>query len=179
MIKKSLVMVLAVLAVFALTTPSIMFAHASKKEVVHFSYTASSGGGTSGEVNVNWTPDWSVRIARGTWRLSNYNGPLGTGTLYSVAIISITHYDNETVGYTTYHGHGNYRYLYTITSGPYGAGTLEGVSIQEWDYDSTRTGIKNSIWGNGTFQHGTGKLEGVRMVYSFKMGTYTGEIILP
>ncbi len=151
----------------------------ASKEVIPFTYSsAGSRVLKSGEVSVNWTPDYSMRIARGTWRLFTYNGPLGVGTYYSEAIISITHYDNETVGYTTYHGHGNYRILYNITSGPYGAGTLEGVSVQEWDYDYQRT-AKNMIWGNGTFQHGTGDLEGVKMTYTFTLATYTGEITLP
>ncbi len=174
--KKILILQVALFVVI-LTVPFLGIANAAK-EVTLFKYTASGSLISMGEVNVNWTPDWSTRIARGTWRLVNYNGPLGVGTMYSEAIISITHYDNTTVGYTTYYGHGNYRILYTITSGPYGAGTLEGVSTQEWDYNKDRT-PKNLIWGNGTFQHGTGDFEGVRMVYSFTLATYTGEIILP
>lgn len=178
-LKKFLMLAIIIFTAILLASPLLAFIEASKKDIVPFAYTVTSSGLLGmGEVNVTWTPDWSVRIARGTWRLSTYNGPLGTGTLYSEAIISITHYDNETLGYTTYQGHGNYRMLYTITNGPYGAGTLEGISIQEWDYNFQRT-PKNMIWGNGTFQHGTGDLDGIKMEYTFTLGTYKGEIILP
>lgn len=99
--------------------------------------------------------------------------------MYTEAIISITHYDNETTGYTTYHGHGNYYTIFAITSGPYGAGTLEGVSVQTWDYDNNRN-PKSMNWGNATFQSGTGDLKGIKMVYTWTLpGKYVGEIVLP
>jgi len=175
--KKFLVLTTFILLATVMATPLVAFVQASK-EVIPFTYTFSGALLGSGEGDVNWTPDYSVRIASGTWRKFTYNGPLGKGTYYSEAIISITHYDNETAGYTTYHGHGIYRLLYNITEGHYGAGTVEGISHQEWNYDYQRT-PKNLLWGNATLQHGTGELKGVKMVYDFKLGIYTGEIILP
>jgi hypothetical protein len=177
--KKCLIIAVAVLAAVVMTIPSIMFVQA-KKDVIDISYSVTGVLSTisSGEVEINWTPDWRTRIARGTWRLYSYNGPLGAGTMYTEAIISITHYDNESFGYTTYHGHGNYRTVFTITEGPYGAGTLEGVSVQEWDFNVART-PRNLLWGNGTFHSGSDDLKGVRMVYTFINGVYTGEIISP
>ncbi|MGE5638444.1 MAG: hypothetical protein ACM3WQ_07040 [Chloroflexota bacterium] len=178
--KGILVILVALMAVAMLATPLVSIVQA-KKEVVPFSYVAGTGAKLwkMGEVDVKWTPDYSDRIARGTWRLFNYSGHLGTGTLSMVAIISITHYDNETVGLTTYHGNGNYRIFYDITSGPYGAGTLEGVEVEYWDYNYQRT--PNRIgWGNATFHSGTGGFEGVKMTYTFTTpGSYVGEMILP
>ena len=93
-----------------------------------------------------------------------------------------------TLGYTTFGGHGNYREVYTITSGPYGAGTLEGIRVMEWDFDISRPReVRYHLWGNGTYQHGTGDFMGIRMDYSVnsyviqpnRVNTYVGEIILP
>ena len=175
--KKIPVVTVTILAVAMMAVSSVAFVQASKV-VVPFSYTGGLTSIRSGEVDVQWTPDYSTRIARGTWRLYSYSGPLGIGTYYSEALISITHYDNETLGYTTWNGGGVYRILYNITSGPYGVGTLEGISTQKWDYDFQRT-PKNVLFGNATLQHGTGGLRGVRMVYDFNAGVYTGEVILP
>jgi hypothetical protein len=113
---------------------------------------------------------------------------LGVGTVHWEAIISITHYDSETLGHTTFHGHGNYREIFTITSRPYGAGTLEGIRVMGWDFDISRpVNVRYHLWGNGTYQHGTGDLEGIRMDYTVdimqvppnRIEKHSGEIILP
>ncbi len=158
------------------------------KTTVPFSYTQTVPVPKATQVEVKWTPDWHTNINRGTYRTSPYTGPLGVGTVYWEAIISITHYDNETLGYTTFHGHGIYRDVFTITSGPYGAGTLEGIRVMEWDFDISRpTNIRYHLWGNGTYQHGTEDLKGLRMDYTVdimqvppnRIETYTGEIRVP
>ena len=74
MTKKCLIIAVAVLAAVVMTIPSIMFVQA-KKDVIDISYSVTGVLSTisSGEVEINWTPDWRTRIARGTWRLYSYN----------------------------------------------------------------------------------------------------------
>ena len=184
--KVSMILV-ALMATAMLATPLIGNVQAAKTRVP-FSYTQTVPVPKGTQVDVKWTPDWHTNINRGTYRTSSYSGPLGVGTVYWEAIISVTHYDNETLGYTTFQGHGNYREIFTITGGPYGAGTLEGVRVMEWDFDISRpANVRYHLWGNGTYQHGTGDFEGMRMdctidimqVPPNRIETYSGEIILP
>lgn len=179
--------IIAVLALTAFAGSLILPAHAAKT-IVPFSYTETIPVPKATNVHVTWTPDWHTNINRGTYRTSTYNGPLGTGTIYYEAIISVTHYDNLTTGYTTFNGHGNYREIITITNGPYGTGTLEGIRIMEWNFDISRpVSTRYHLWGTATYQHGTGDLDGIRMVVSIdtyqvnpnRISTYTGSIILP
>lgn len=189
MIKKILLIAIVVLALTMLAGPFILTAQAAKT-IVPFSYTQTIPVPVSTEVDVKWTPDYHLRIARGTYRTGAYSGPLGVGTIYWEAIISITDYENKTVGITTYNGHGIYRDIITITSGPYGKGTVEGIRIVEWDFDIARAVPKYRIWGNVTYQHGTDDLKGIRMDCTFDIGQYpppnakrvenwSGELILP
>lgn len=170
--------------------PPLISTVQAKKTVLPFSYTQTVPVPIGTEVDVKWTPDYHLRIARGTYRTGAYSGPLGEGTIYWEAIISVTDYDNKTIGYTTYQGHGIYRDTITITSGPYGKGTLEGIRIVEWDFDVARSAPKYLIRGNATYQHGTGDLEGIKMDCVFNIGqypppnarrveTWSGELILP
>jgi hypothetical protein len=124
----------------------------AKKTVVAFSYTETLPVSKATNVNVKWTPDWHTNINRGTYRTSSYSGPLGIGTIYYETIISVTHYDNQTTGYTTFSGHGNYREVITITKGPYGAGTIEGIRVMERDFDISRpVSTRYHLWGNATY----------------------------
>jgi hypothetical protein len=158
------------------------------KTIVPFSYTETLPVPKATNVNVTWTPNWQTNINRGTYRTSTYNGPLGTGTIYYEAIISVTHYDNQTTGYTTFSGHGNYKEVITITNGPYGTGTIEGMRVMQWDFDISRpVSTRYHLWGNATYQHGTNGLEGVRMevtsidIYQInpnRISTYKGNLIL-
>lgn len=80
--------------------------------------------------------DGTIRIAHGALRKFDYNGPLGTGTLYLKTLISIANveipYD---ISIST--GRGTYKYTLIIDNGPYGTGTLKGIGKMEWDYDIT------------------------------------------
>ena len=187
MIKKILLIATAVLALTLVVGPFILPAQATKT-IVPFSYTQTIPTPKATNVDVNWTPNWHTNINRGTYRTVSYSGPLGTGTIYYEAIISVTHYDNQTTGYTTFSGHGNYREVITIANGPYGAGTLEGIRVMEWDFDISRpVTTRYHLWGNATYQHGTDDLQGIRMDVTIdimqvppnRIETYTGKIILP
>lgn len=61
--KGILVIFVALMAVAMLATPLISRVQA-KKTVVPFSYTSATSLKSTGEVDVKWTPDWSIRIAR-------------------------------------------------------------------------------------------------------------------
>jgi len=78
----------------------------------------------------------AIRIGHGAFRVSDYEGPLGTGTFTMETLHSKTQlatpYDDK-VGI----GGGVYQYILTIDNGPYGSGTLKGIAKLEWDYDLT------------------------------------------
>jgi hypothetical protein len=163
----------------------------AKKTVIPYDYTIIGPPAAETIVDEKFVADGQLRIAKGTYRTYSYDGPLGVGSVYTEAIISITHAeDPETYPYTKFYGNGNYRAILTITSGPYGTGTLEGQMILYWDGDlSMPFGPETHYyyWGDTIYSRGTGDLEGIMikqtmfstMLSPTLMSTqFTGEVIL-
>ena len=189
--KKILVVAVALMFAAMLATP-LMATVQAKKTVIPFDYTKVAAPVPETIVDEKYRADGHIRIAKGTYRTYAYDGPLGEGSVYTEAIISITHVeDPEIYPLTKFHGHGNYRSIITITSGPYGTGTLEGVSVLEWDGDlSMPFGPQTYyyVWGDIVYSRGTGDLKGIMMRQTMFTTTLsptlastqvTGEIILP
>lgn len=119
--KKILVIALAV-AVLAL--PIISIAQASRiKEPYYVEYGVMPVSGPTVEKEVG-----VVEIARGSVLAGPYNGPLGVGTMTAELVISKTNTKAEK-GVTTF------KNTLEITSGPYGAFTLEGLTHFKGDED--------------------------------------------
>ena len=182
---------LVLLFVCMMATPLVSKVQA-KKTVIPYDYTIIGPPAAETIVDEKFMADGHIRIAKGTYRTYPYDGPLGVGSVYTEAIISITHVeDPEIYPLTKFHGHGNYRSIITITSGPYGTGTLEGVSVLEWDGDlSMPFGPQTYyyVWGDIVYSRGTGDLKGIMMRQTMFTTTLsptlastqvTGEIILP
>ncbi len=126
---------------------------------------------------VKWSDDGLLVIRKGAQREGAYDGPLGVGTLYSETIISVTKFDEYIPGTppaSIGHGFGIYREQYVIDSGPFGAGTLKGITILEWDIQTVNDPKHYEYSGNCVFGHGTGGLAGIKLKYSL-----TGSIVPP
>jgi hypothetical protein len=88
--------------------------------------------------------DGTVRIGHGAVRSFEYDGPLGTGILYTktlhskYAVSGLYEFPPSSGIYIDAVGQGSglYQFTLVIDSGPYGTGTLKGVAtvILEWDY---------------------------------------------
>lgn len=77
-----------------------------------------------------------IRIGHGATRELDYSGPLGTGKLYMLTLISITHLTTPNVTSAGIGG-GIYKYTLVIDDGPYGSGTLKGIAKLKWNLDLT------------------------------------------
>jgi hypothetical protein len=117
---------------------------------------------------VQWSGDGTVVIRKGTQRVGAYDGPLGVGTMYSEAIVSVTKFEVPPSGTpSTSIGHGGaiYKERYVIDSGPFGAGTLEGVCVMKWDINTVDFPQYYDYVGYSTFGHGTSGLAGITLKY--------------
>lgn len=74
-----------------------------------------------------------VRINHGTLRQLDYQGALGTGTLYLETLHSRSQEEIPYIQLTEV-GEGVYQYTLEIDDGPYGTGTLKGIGKLEWVY---------------------------------------------
>ena len=77
--------------------------------------------------------DGTIRIAHGSLREYDYEGPLGTGTFY---IKSLHNKAEVGIPYSNLIaiGEGVYKYTLKIDEGPYGTGTLKGIGKLEYDF---------------------------------------------
>ena len=77
--------------------------------------------------------DGTLRIAHGSVKKYDYNGPLGTGTFLLESLISIT---KEAIPNSNLIGTGGgiYKYTLEIDDGPYGTGTLKGIGKLNWAF---------------------------------------------
>ena len=165
---------------------------AAEKTTVPYQYTLKVSE-IPGTVSEKWSQDGHVDIRTGNQRVGTYNGPLGVGTWYSENVLSISYLDIPpstpfvfagSVG----HGFGIYKATLVINNGPYGSGTLEGVSRFSWDYD-LRAGVSTrhyDINGITNLQGGTDDLKGIKLdATTYQNGLNTvgmiqiGEITLP
>ena len=170
--KKILVTFVILFAVAMLATPLIGTAQACRhngrsKTVVSYENSISMTV-IPGTTEEKWSEDGSVVIRKGTQRTGAYDGPLGVGVMYSEAIISVTKFEVPPSGTPpTSIGRGGavYKEIYVIESGPFGAGTLEGVCVMKWDINTVDTPQHYDYVGYSTFGHGTGGLAGITLKY--------------
>jgi hypothetical protein len=170
--KKILVTFITLLAVVILATPLIGSAQACRhsgrsKKVVPYENSISLAV-VPDSTEEKWSEDGHVVIRKGTQRIGAYDGPLGVGTMYSEAIISVTRFTIPPSGTPpTSVGRGGavYKEKYVIESGPYGAGTLEGICVMKWDINTVDTPPHYDYVGYSTFGHGTGGLAGITLKY--------------
>lgn len=116
----------------------------------------------------HWSGDGLTLVRTGTQREGPYDGPLGVGTMYSEALISVTRFSiapSGTPPSAAGTGHAVYREKYVIDSGPYGAGTLEGICIMKWESNTVEEPKFYDFVGYSTFARGTGGLEGIKLQY--------------
>jgi hypothetical protein len=175
--KKILATFITLLAVAMLVTPLVGTAQACghdgrskthggrSKTVVPYENSISLAV-VPGTTEEKWSEDGLVCIRKGTQRIGAYDGPLGVGTMYSDAIISVTKFEIPpgpagSVG----HGGAVYKERYVIESGPFGAGTLEGICVMKWDSNTVDTPKYYDYVGYSTFGHGTGGLAGITLKY--------------
>ena len=179
--RKILTLTIALLAVVALAAPLIGPAQACRnrgraKTIVPYEASIVMTVVTQ-PTFTKWSDDGLLVIRKGSLREGAYDGPLGNGTLYSENIISITKFDvyiNGTPAASIGHGFGIYREQYVIDSGPYGAGTLTGITIMQWDIQTVDDPKSYTYWAYCVFGQGTGDLAGIKLTYSL-----TGTIIPP
>jgi hypothetical protein len=170
--KKLLVTFITLLAVAMLATPLIGAAQACRhgarlKKVVPYE-TSISMAVVPGTTEEKWSEDGHVVIRKGTQRTGAYDGPLGVGILYSEAVISVTKFEippSGTPPSSVGHGGAIYKEKYVIESGPFGAGTLEGICVMKWDINTVNTPQYYDYVGYSTFGHGTGGLAGITLKY--------------
>ena len=114
--------------------------------------------------------DGSIIIAKGLIREFSYEGALGTGSITWEQIISVSHVGG---GYfelipgllvnVTGSGRGAFKTTLEITDGPYGAGTLTGVMVSDWEWSYATVPPDGFIgYPRGTLAHGTGDLSGIK-----------------
>lgn len=116
----------------------------------------------------HWSGDGSTLVRTGTQREGPYNGPLGIGRMYSEAIISVTRFSIAPSGTPpTASGEGRavYKEKYVIETGPYGAGTLEGICVMQWESNTVEEPKFYDFMGYSIFAHGTGGLDGIKLIY--------------
>jgi hypothetical protein len=170
--KKILGAFITLLAVAALVTPLFGTAQAcmhgrKSKTVVPYENSISMAV-VPGTTEEKWSEDGHVVIRKGTQRIGAYDGPLGVGTMYSEAIISVTKFEippSGTPPSSVGKGGAIYREKYEIESGPYGAGTLEGRCIMKWDINTVDTPKYYDYVSYSTFGQGTGGLAGITLKY--------------
>jgi len=192
--RKILAGLLTLLMVALLVTPFVSSANAcdhgrrSKTVVLYENYISLAP--VPGTTEEKWSQDGTVCIRKGTQRIGEYDGPLGIGTMYSDAIISVTIFEVPPSGTPpTSIGHGGaiYKEKYVIESGPFGAGTLEGICVMKWDSNTVDTPKYYDYVGYSTFGHGTGGLAGITLKYEttgsalppYPPGLQQGIMILP
>lgn len=174
--KKVLMLTLTLVAVSMIATPTVSACRWRKPRTVEtFTTTpfAELPTLTNMEQVVPSTPkyvcDGTVRIAKGSVRKYDYNGPLGTGTFYLKSIISITkvsgmiellpgYYEN-----ITGHGKGSYKYTLIIDDGPYGTGTLKGVGKLAFDWNFAESPPRYEQWDTAMLKPVTGNLNIIKV----------------
>ena len=171
--KKVLMIAVAVLAVAMLATPLVgnvqACGHRQHRTVETFTLTPSfatpstlTGMEQLVPGTLKFVCDGTIRIARGSVRKFSYDGVLGTGTLYTENIVSITRVSgmmklagkDENV---TGHGQGIYKWTLEIEDGSYGTGTLMGISRTEIDWNYAELRLEN--WDTVTLRPVTGDLD--------------------
>lgn len=178
--KNILALVTVILASVILATPFVGTSVAKKTEIV---ITRMPGVDPPTEVFLETVPrverflSNGVRVASGTFITVAYGseeddrGPLGYGTKYVEAIISVEHSSGEIVTTSMgdspmyVHGFGIYKVKYVIEGGPFGAGTLEGTERMEWKVDLSAPNPLNWIyemWSSYSIKQATGDFAGVR-----------------
>ncbi len=170
--KKIFVTLITLVAVVLLATPLMSTVQAcrpyrGRKTVVAYENSISLAP-VPGTTEVKWSEDGHVVIRKGTQRVGEYDGPLGVGMMYSEGIISVTKFDIPPSGTPpTSVGKGGaiYKEKIVIESGPYGAGSLEGVCVMKWTINTVDTPQSYDYIGYSIFGHGTGGLSGITLKY--------------
>lgn len=93
--------------------------------------------------SANYLHDGAVRIGHGAVRSYEYDGPLGTGTLYTRTLHSrytdlgpLIEFPPGSGSYANATGKGTGIYEYTLEiDGDYGDGTLKGIAYVTYDWD--------------------------------------------
>lgn len=192
--KRILAVVLASLAIVMLIAPLFGTAEACKhscksKTVVSYENSISLAP-IPGTTEEKWSEDGTVVIRKGTQRIGAYDGPLGLGTMYSEAIISVTKFvvpPSGTPPTSIGQGGAIYKEKYVIESGPFGAGTLEGICIMKWNIDTVNMPQLYDYVGYSIFDHGTDGLSEITLKYEttgsalppYPPGLQQGIMILP
>ena len=183
------ILLVALLLMPLVSSASACNQHRKSKTVAHYEAFISMVP-VPGTAEEKWSDDGHVVIRKGTQRTGVYDGPLGVGMMYSEAIISVTKFDVPPSGTpSTSIGHGGaiYKERYVIESGPFGAGTLEGICVMKWDINTVDLPQYYDYVGYSTFGHGTGGLAGITLKYEttgsalppFPPGLQQGIMILP
>jgi len=209
--KNVLVIAVTLLTVAMLATPLIGTAQScghggkwSKTKTVDV-YTRTPGVDPPTEVIIEEIPgdvnkllcNGHLLIRSGTFRTVAYGsesddrGPLGFGIKSVKTIISISHTNGELV--TTpmgevpmyCYGHGIYKVTFVIEGGPYGAGTLEAIERQEWEWDFSDPNPLNwryEAWSSYSLKQGIGDFAGLRVdletYFSMWLGFYHTKITI-
>ena len=192
--KKIFVTFMTLVAVVLLATPLMSTAQGwgpsgGPKTVVPYENFISLAP-VPGTTEVKWSGDGHVVIRKGTQRVGEYDGPLGVGIMYSEGIISVTEFEIPPSGTpSTSVGKGGavYKERIVIESGPYGAGTLEGICVMQWDINTVDSPQIYDYVGYSTFGHGTGGLAGIMLKYTttgsalppYPPGLQEGEMVIP
>jgi len=192
--KKVLLTAVTLLVVAMLAIPLVRTVMARKSTVV---ITRTPGVDPPTEVVLEEIPGDRDRfsgaenlwIRSGTFRTVAYGsasddrGPLGFGTKYVETMTSISHISGEMVitpmGELSMYGDGFgiYKVTYIIEGGPYGAGTLEGIGRQEWEWDVSDPNPLNwryESWGTLSLKQGTDDFAGVKVDIEEYMNIWLG-----
>jgi hypothetical protein len=175
--KKVLLMVVVVFGVVVLATPFVGAVQACRprrcRTVETFTLTPDSTTPSTltdmeqlVPATLKFVCDGTIRISRGGIRRFSYDGALGTGTLYTENIVSITRVSgmmqlagkDENV---TGHGSGIYKWTLEIENGPYGTGTLMGISRTKIDWNFAELRLEN--WDTATLRPITGDLDIIKV----------------
>jgi hypothetical protein len=174
--RKVLVVIVALIAVAMLATPTVGLVNAlGKPNKAETFYTIPLVSNpptlvTIAEVvppNEKWVgpvidsypnPDGSFRSSSGAIRTLAYQGALGTGVLTLTTIHGLGKYQSPTLA----SGAGTYNMVLDV-SGDYGTGTLEGIArLTLWDLDFSQPMIKYyELWTMSL--HGKGSLNGLNV----------------